>query len=95
MYGKEGKKTNYSPYGCNRIILGQVPLSGDHSGCPFRHFDQVNIKKTIKSNNKNIKESEINEITDLLKGQHYQVYLKIFKNRLLVESILKLNMLVN
>jgi DNA primase large subunit len=50
MYGKEGKKTNYSPYGCNRIILGQVPNSGDHSGCPFRHFDQNNIKKTIRSN---------------------------------------------
>lgn len=43
-YGKEGKKVDFSPYSCAKIIGDNPPGPGDSHGCPFRHFDQANLK---------------------------------------------------
>ena len=34
-YGKEGKKKNWQPYDCMRIIMETVG-TGENHGCPFR-----------------------------------------------------------
>lgn len=69
-YGKEGKRTSYTPYGCLKIIQS-APAPGDHHGCCFRHFDEQNIKAKLRS--KKVNSSTIDEITELVKGMHYQV----------------------
>ncbi|KAL2900263.1 putative DNA primase large subunit, partial [Bienertia sinuspersici] len=36
-YGKEGKRVDYTPYSCQKVI-SCTPGVGDHHGCPYRHF---------------------------------------------------------
>ena len=40
-YGKEGKRTDYTPWACSKII-SQVPGASEYHGCPFKYFkDEV------------------------------------------------------
>ena len=43
--GKEGKKKNWQPYDCMRIIMESVG-AGENHGCPFRHHEGK-VKKTL------------------------------------------------
>jgi len=47
-YGKEGKRVNFSAYGCTKII-GSQPGPEDVSGCPFRHSKPQELRKLILS----------------------------------------------
>ncbi|XP_065343659.1 DNA primase large subunit-like [Cloeon dipterum] len=47
-YGKEGKRCNYAPYGCNKIMNSQ-PGPEDASGCPFKHSKPQELRKLILS----------------------------------------------
>lgn len=48
MYGKEGKRASYTPYNCQKIIMGQAPQAGDHHGCPFRHYDEQHLASLLQ-----------------------------------------------
>jgi DNA primase large subunit len=37
MYGKEGKRANYPPYNCAKVINSNAPNSNEHHGCPYKH----------------------------------------------------------
>lgn len=37
MYGKEGKRVNYPPYSCAKVINSNAPNSNEHHGCPYKH----------------------------------------------------------
>ncbi|XP_060943494.1 DNA primase large subunit [Limanda limanda] len=71
MYGKEGKRADYTPYSCMKVILSNLPSQGDHHGCPFRHSDQELLKQKLQSYK--VSPSGINQILELVKGMHYQL----------------------
>ncbi|XP_061051183.1 DNA primase large subunit isoform X2 [Eubalaena glacialis] len=70
-FGKEGKRTDYTPYSCLKIILTNPPSQGDYHGCPFRHSDPELLRQKLQAYK--IAPSGINQILDLVKGTHYQV----------------------
>ncbi|XP_053566380.1 DNA primase large subunit [Bombina bombina] len=70
-YGKEGKRTDYTPYSCMKIILTNPPSQGDFHGCPFRHSDPELLKQKLQLFK--IPSTGVNQILDLVKGMHYQL----------------------
>ncbi|KAK2824193.1 hypothetical protein Q5P01_021368 [Channa striata] len=71
MFGKEGKRTDYTPYSCMKVILSNPPSQGDHHGCPFRHSDPELLKQKLQFYK--VSPSGINQILELVKGMHYQL----------------------
>ncbi|CAD6270492.1 unnamed protein product [Miscanthus lutarioriparius] len=69
-YGKEGKRTDYTPYSCQKIISA-TPGVGDHHGCPFRHFGEENLRAAL--NKMGVGGHALEEIMDKVKNRHYQV----------------------
>lgn len=49
-YGKEGRKTNYTPYSCMKIIMGSVSLDEYH-GCPYKHTNSQTLKQLLEASN--------------------------------------------
>ncbi|XP_053237118.1 DNA primase large subunit isoform X2 [Podarcis raffonei] len=70
-YGKEGKRTDYTPFSCMKIIMSNPPGQGDYHGCPFRHSDPELLKQKLQSYK--IPPSGIAQILELVKGMHYQL----------------------
>lgn len=70
-YGKEGKRADYTPYSCIKIIMSNTPGPGDSHGCPFRHTDLDLLKQKLKA--MSIGTVYYDKIIESLKGGHYQV----------------------
>ncbi|XP_035255536.1 DNA primase large subunit [Anguilla anguilla] len=71
MFGKEGKRTDYTPYSCLKVILSNAPSQGDFHGCPFRHSDPDLLKQKLQSYK--VSPAGIGQILELVKGMHYQL----------------------
>ncbi|XP_063772811.1 DNA primase large subunit isoform X2 [Pseudophryne corroboree] len=70
-YGREGKRTDYTPYSCMKIILSNPPGQGDYHGCPFKHSDPELLKQKLQSFK--VSSAGINQVLDLVKGMHCQL----------------------
>ncbi|GFP99472.1 probable DNA primase large subunit [Phtheirospermum japonicum] len=69
-YGKEGKRTDYTPYSCQKIILS-TPGVGDHHGCPYRHFSEENLKAALSK--MGVGHRAVADIWEKVRHRHYQL----------------------
>lgn len=69
-YGKEGRRTDYTPYSCIKIIMGDVGPTESH-GCPFRHFDKDTMRLSLQK--QGVAPAGINQLLELVQGGHFQV----------------------
>jgi len=72
MYGKEGKRTSYSAYNCQKIIMGTPPNTGDHHGCPYKHYDRDHLASVL-SKLKIGSAIDRAEILNLKQGRHFNL----------------------
>lgn len=73
MYGKEGKGTDYSPYGCIKIGSLNV-MTGEHHGCPFnvdQHSMEVLNQELLSE--LGVSQQDADEIMDLCYSHQYQL----------------------
>ena len=72
-YGLEGKRTNWSPHSCMRIIseTGTNPAAGEHHGCPFKTFDEPQLRAQLQQ--LGVGNADMNFIFEKAKNQHFQV----------------------
>ncbi|ETV98489.1 hypothetical protein H310_08627 [Aphanomyces invadans] len=71
-YGKEGKRKDYTPSNCMKIITADPPKQGEYHGCPFRHFDEHHLRASLRG----ISEIDKEAIVQLAKAKQYQVACK-------------------
>ncbi|XP_061363770.1 probable DNA primase large subunit [Gastrolobium bilobum] len=69
-YGKEGKRTDYTPYSCQKII-SSTPGAGDQHGCPYRHFSEENLRAALSRMGVNSRAME--DVIDKVRNRHYQL----------------------
>ncbi|KAE8705473.1 DNA primase large subunit [Hibiscus syriacus] len=69
-YGREGKRTDYTPYSCQKII-SSAPGVGDHHGCPYRHFSEENLRAALVRMGASSRVVE--EVMDKVRNRHYQL----------------------
>jgi len=70
MYGKEGKRADYTPHSCMKIIMSSVG-PGESHGCPFRHSDPIPLRAKLAD--ANISAPGIKEIIELAEKTHYSI----------------------
>lgn len=47
MYGKRGKKTDYTPWACAKVASKAIPAQGDYFGCPFNYYSDDHLKQVL------------------------------------------------
>ena len=70
-YGKEGKRADYTPYSCTRIILGTTPGANEYHGCPYKTYDRAHLSQMLRQMNLN--SGAVSDIVDSASKHDYQI----------------------
>jgi len=70
-YGKEGKRTEYSPYGCYKLVMDMAPGPGEYHGCPYKHYDADHLGALLGK--MNLGNSATTAIMAQVKTKNYQI----------------------
>eukprot|EP00347_Sterkiella_histriomuscorum_P019413 403341719 len=71
MFGKEGKKADYKPWNCNKVINQTTPGPEEYHGCPFKTYSEEHLRQLISSYG--VKPEEMRPIIDKRRENLHQV----------------------
>lgn len=71
MYGKEGKRANYPPYSCSKIINSNGPNANEHHGCPYKHGSVQHVTQLLSK--LGVKPNEQKNILAQKQSNNYQL----------------------
>lgn len=60
MYGKKGKKVEYTPWGCQKMATKSTPAAEEVFGCPFKYYSDPFLSKTLRK--KGLDATEVEEV---------------------------------
>lgn len=87
-YGKEGRRTNWAPYSCIKII-NETPSAQDVCGCPFKVWDPVDLRTKLISYGANA--VNVQDVMSYATKGHFQLacgrYFELIHNCKLAEGI--------
>jgi len=87
-YGKEGSRTNWSPYSCMKVITTAVGAQ-DVCGCPFKLWDPVDMRTKLIGYGLN--QVSVQEVISFASKGHFQLacgrYFELTHNTTLDEGI--------
>ena len=69
-YGREGKRADYTPYSCMKVIMS-TPGTGEHHGCPYRTFSEDNLRAALRG--MRLSPAAVSDVLDKVRGKHYQL----------------------
>ncbi|VDM16768.1 unnamed protein product [Hydatigera taeniaeformis] len=70
-YGKEGKRADYTPYSCMKIISFSQPGTGEFHGCPFRHLDLDLLSQRLAFGGR-VSSDQVEAVVKRAKDNQYQ-----------------------
>lgn len=77
MYGKRGKKTDYTPWSCQKVANKAIPNNGEYFGCPFKYYSDSNLGLLLK--HRNFDRDQIDEVNRLRKLNYNLGCRKVFE----------------
>jgi DNA primase large subunit len=87
-YGKEGARTNFTPYSCMKIIQ-TMPGPDETHGCPYRLFQPSLLRSKLQSYG--CGSGHAQEVAQIAEKGHYQLacgrYFEVTHNEKLLEGI--------
>ena len=69
-YGLEGKKANYMPFNCDKIISFNAPMGGECHGCPFKNYSADELRKVLSTCD--LRDIDIEDIMNKKKNKEYK-----------------------
>jgi DNA primase large subunit len=70
-YGKEGKRMDYPPHSCKKILSGSAPTGDQQHGCPYKNYSVQNMTTALVRHK--LEQGQVREITSLMEKNGYQL----------------------
>lgn len=79
MFGQEGKRNDYKPWSCSKVIGQQNPGTGEFHGCAFKTYGEDNLRQILSTYGLN--SSDMNIVLDKKKEGLFEVAcLRLFEH---------------
>lgn len=70
-YGKEGKRADFAPYSCVRIVQSAMPSGDEVHGCPYKTWSSEQLR--VQLSRMRLAHADTDSIVELSRSKDYQI----------------------